>query len=74
MKNEKLMINVIMVNGKYNAVIAGLTRLSNLFAWLAKNPLNNGILTFVRMTNKKIPLLWRGVRRTGWLFTLPLVS
>jgi hypothetical protein len=62
------MINVIMVNGKYNAVIAGLTRLSNLFAWLAKNLLKEGIPAFAGMTSKKrIPLLWRGVRRTGWL-------
>ncbi|MDR1983314.1 MAG: hypothetical protein LBQ28_00585 [Prevotellaceae bacterium] len=46
MKNEKLMINVIMVNGKYNAVIAGLTRY----------PLKEGIPAFAGMTNKKIPL------------------
>jgi hypothetical protein len=55
-----------MVNDEYNAVIAGLTRLSNLFAWLAKNPLKEEILTFVRMTNKKNSPLWRGVRRAGW--------
>jgi hypothetical protein len=66
MKSEKLMvINVIKVHDK-TIVIPCLTRLSNLFAWLAKNPLKEGIPAFAGMTSKKNSPLWRGVRRTGW--------
>jgi hypothetical protein len=57
MKSEKL-YNDTMVNGKYNAVIPCLTRY----------PLKEEIPAFAGMTSKKrIPLLWRGVRRRGWL-------
>jgi hypothetical protein len=57
-----------MVNGKYNAVIPCLTRLSNLFAWLAKNPLKEEIPAFAGMTSKKNSPPVEGCPQDGVVF------